>query len=687
MVLIYADNYHFVHQMVIICTDHYHLLHQINQNNRSKQYRLSSDTLNEMKVKSIFRSPLFYILLLCGAVFLAASGLAYYFVKQHVTAECDEIAKRDIQNIRLQMDLELSRAQQSLATFSAVVFEEGRSIPKEEEIYEQMEHFLQTNPSLSGIVASFSDEVFPAYARAYGFVPLVRHQGDSLVRYQVGEVRDVRKIHDWYSIPFAEDRSFWCNPFFSEEGQLISCYCIPLHDASGKVNGVVACDLNISRFAQMIEAVKPYPASEIRVMQPDLKYIYHPDSTYILHESLLTEYLHQRIPIPDQLVDDLVRQRKGKVELMFNGEPYFTYYDFFQYSDFSVLVACPESEVYSFLQRIEPILLVINVFGLLVLLACIAFMVRSNTRRERRKYDFEMRETYDVVRGLSNLFDTIYYADLNTQRCLRLDPRTGTLLPNANGATTISEVVMKYADDVLPSYRQMWIDFNDQSTCRERLHNVDHLSIELEEYRRGWCRISFIVVRRDSNAEASQLLISLEIIDAEKRRMDYLVHTSETDGLTGICNRYAGETQISQLLKNHEPGVFAIFDVDKFKRVNDTFGHIIGDRLLIAIAETLHHTFPQDVTLRLGGDEFCFFIKGQYSSDELNRVLASFFHAISSIRIPDTGDYSPSISLGCVIYGGKTDISFDRLYTIADQHLYESKRFTGCYATTFELDR
>lgn len=639
-----------------------------------------------MKVRSIFHSPLFYILLLCGAVFLTASSLAYYFVKQHVIAECDEIASRDIRNISLEMDLELSRAQQSLATFSAVVFEEGRVIPEEEVIYQQMEHFLQTNPSLSGIVASFSDEVFPDYACANGFVPLVRHQGDSLVRYQVGDSRDVRNIHDWYKIPFTEDRSFWCNPFKSEEGQVISCYCIPLHDARGRVNGVVACDLNISRFAQMIEAAKPYPASEIRVMQPDLKYVYHPDTSYVLHESLLTEYFNQHIPIPDKLVDDLLHRQKGKVELMFNGEPYFSYYDFFRYSDFSVLVACPESEVYSFLNRIEPILFIINVLGLLVLLACIGFMVRGNSRRERRKYDFEMRETYDVVRGLGNLFDTIYYADLNTKRCLHLDPKTGTLLSNANGATTISDVVMKYADVVLPAYRQMWIDFNDMNTCRERLRDVDHLSIELEDSCRGWCRISFIVVRRDSNAEASQLLVSVEIIDAEKRRMDYLVHTSETDGLTGISNRYAGETQISQLLKEHEPGVFAIFDVDKFKRVNDTFGHIIGDRLLIAIAETLRRSFPQDITLRLGGDEFSFFIKGQYTQDQLDLILASFFHDISNIRISDTGDYSPSISLGCVIYGGKTDISFDHLYTIADKHLYESKRFTGCHATTFVLD-
>ena len=77
------------------------------------------------------------------------------------------------------------------------------------------------------------------------------------------------------------------------------------------------------------------------------------------------------------------------------------------------------------------------------------------------------------------------------------------------------------------------------------------------------------------------------------------------DALTKICNRGYGEAQIEKLLKAKKNGMFLLFDVDKFKHINDTYGHSIGDEVLIQVADALKQTFEQaGVCMRLGGDEF-----------------------------------------------------------------------------------
>lgn len=95
----------------------------------------------------------------------------------------------------------------------------------------------------------------------------------------------------------------------------------------------------------------------------------------------------------------------------------------------------------------------------------------------------------------------------------------------------------------------------------------------------------------------------------------HLVTLAETDPLTGLLNRRAFFSRIANLGNDCETLPIAVCDVDHFKRVNDTYGHDIGDQVLTAVAREVAHA--GQLAVRLGGEEFAIALPGQSVRDAL----------------------------------------------------------------------
>ena len=87
---------------------------------------------------------------------------------------------------------------------------------------------------------------------------------------------------------------------------------------------------------------------------------------------------------------------------------------------------------------------------------------------------------------------------------------------------------------------------------------------------------------------------------------------AERDALTGLYNRRAGEAWINDAVKEHKPGVgFILFDVDRFKQINDRYGHDVGDDVLKVVASRCSSAIRgDDVLMRWGGEEFLVLLRG-----------------------------------------------------------------------------
>jgi two-component system, cell cycle response regulator len=157
------------------------------------------------------------------------------------------------------------------------------------------------------------------------------------------------------------------------------------------------------------------------------------------------------------------------------------------------------------------------------------------------------------------------------------------------------------------------------------------------------------------------------------------IHESASnDGLTGALNRRSLETRLeSEWSFAHRHGTdlsVIMFDVDHFKRVNDTFGHAMGDEVLRAIADTVKKTIRmEDVFGRYGGEEFVLVVRGVGHEGALGlaqrlRIL------IELLRLQANGRPVPiTISLGVATCTSAQVLSAEALIKLADKRLYVAK--------------
>jgi diguanylate cyclase (GGDEF)-like protein len=139
------------------------------------------------------------------------------------------------------------------------------------------------------------------------------------------------------------------------------------------------------------------------------------------------------------------------------------------------------------------------------------------------------------------------------------------------------------------------------------------------------------------------------------------------------------------MLKNGEGGMFVLFDVDRFKSINDTYGHSVGDMVLIEIGKCMRKTFrDKDIVLRLGGDEFAAYTPAVCSSEEGRPVIERLISSISKISIPELKGRKIEISVGAAFYMPQDTFTFDELYKQADGCTYISKKKDGSCVTFYD---
>ncbi len=130
-----------------------------------------------------------------------------------------------------------------------------------------------------------------------------------------------------------------------------------------------------------------------------------------------------------------------------------------------------------------------------------------------------------------------------------------------------------------------------------------------------WVLVGVSLIR-DSESNSSHLIFQIQDITDRKNAEEQLVHEAFHDALTGLPNRAWFMEQLGRSLdqvKQDKDRLFAVLflDLDRFKTINDSIGHMVGDQLLIGIAERLRHCLrPGDRIARLGGDEFTILLNG-----------------------------------------------------------------------------
>ena len=187
----------------------------------------------------------------------------------------------------------------------------------------------------------------------------------------------------------------------------------------------------------------------------------------------------------------------------------------------------------------------------------------------------------------------------------------------------------------------------------------------------SWQRIEFKCVL---DPEGKLLRVVGRQLNIESER-DLLIR-SRTDPLTGAFNRLYLEQEADKYLLHRSPGMEGacmMVDVDRFKQINDTCGHLVGDELLRALADTIRSMFRAgDITSRIGGDEFMVFLRDLTSLDAITAKGEQLLKRALAIGQRHGLPVPLSLSIGVTVSRSHTD-TFQTLYRQADIALYQAK--------------
>lgn len=187
-----------------------------------------------------------------------------------------------------------------------------------------------------------------------------------------------------------------------------------------------------------------------------------------------------------------------------------------------------------------------------------------------------------------------------------------------------------------------------------------------------WCKIDVTPILK--NGIPVRMIGVITDIDDIKLKTEELEMKTHLDPFTGLYNKRSAERIISTVLKRYpdQKHALILFDLDHFKQINDTYGHLEGDKLLQAIATQLKSHFRNsDVVSRFGGDEFLIFLRDY-------KERGFLYQKMNELLQQEKYPQRVTKSIGISLYPEHSN-QYLKLLDYADQAMYQSKKLHNTY--------
>lgn len=227
---------------------------------------------------------------------------------------------------------------------------------------------------------------------------------------------------------------------------------------------------------------------------------------------------------------------------------------------------------------------------------------------------------------------------------------------------------------------ERWLDLQEQSRYVQFLRGMSNGNIEIQ-YADDDGHMTLKSIRKiymvDETTGEEYLLITKKDVTKQKNTERKYREQAQRDSMTKLYNRVSGREIVESYLDRKNPyescGML-VMDVDYFKGVNDSYGHLFGDKVLIKISQLLMEHFDKKaVVSRVGGDEFVVFFYDIENNQLVSRV-GGFFDDIKTLTFAEN-DYIPTCSIGvCFVPKNASNCSYDQIFQNADWALYQAKK-------------
>lgn len=295
---------------------------------------------------------------------------------------------------------------------------------------------------------------------------------------------------------------------------------------------------------------------------------------------------------------------------------------------------------------------------------------------ERQSADAALRESEErYALAVAGASEGIWDWNMKTNEAY-FSPRWQGLVGCFDDSNVTSDIEQWFErvhpDDLLPLHAALKAHFRDVSNHFEHEHRLKH---DQNGYR--WMLVRGQAVCNSAD-DCYRMAGSMADITERKRTEAQLLHDALHDGLTGLPNRTLFMDRLAhamQLYKRDNSRRYAVlyFDVDRFKNVNDSLGHSVGDSLLVAIARRLESMLrPSDTLAHLSGDEFAVLLSQLADADDTSKVVKRIHELLEKeFTIQGHAIYT-SVSIGIAVAADQYNAP-EQVLRDADLAMYRAK--------------
>ena len=254
-------------------------------------------------------------------------------------------------------------------------------------------------------------------------------------------------------------------------------------------------------------------------------------------------------------------------------------------------------------------------------------------------------------------------------------------LTELDAATVTGQHITHISGELYPRryYCDLW----------QELQRQEQWQGEMQRYNRHGDLVThglMLKLLRDRQAQVSYIIGMLEDISRLKDSEAQLSYLAHHDALTGCANRAFLQHWFNATTSAtpSEPFAFLFIDLDRFKPINDSFGHEVGDQVLTVLARRLQALADErDLVTRLGGDEFLMVYRGTFTDSALAALAQQVLRVLS--KPVNLGHYVLNLgaSVGMSVYP-RDGQDFDSLLRYADIAMYHAKRYRDSHFCQFE---
>lgn len=189
-----------------------------------------------------------------------------------------------------------------------------------------------------------------------------------------------------------------------------------------------------------------------------------------------------------------------------------------------------------------------------------------------------------------------------------------------------------------------------------------------------WCQLIGKTIY-DDDKNPIRIIGKLVNIDTQKRELEALEYKATRDPLTGVYNKEITIKKIDKFISGNRNGLHVLMfvDFDDFKKINDTYGHLLGDKVLIHVIGCIKERFHEgEIIGRIGGDEFVVFVGNITNINEVLNNAKQLKEALDTVFDYNDQSIKISASIGISVYP-ESGHHYEQLIYNADQALYQVK--------------